>query len=40
MNDIMKIAESPEESGFFVKNVRETIKNEANEQKAAFSVCC
>ena len=40
MNDIMKIVESPEESGFFVKNVRETIKNEANEQKAAFSVCC
>ena len=36
MNDIMKIVKSLEESGLLTKGVRETIKNEANEQKGGF----
>ena len=36
MNDIMKIAKSPEESGLLIKGVSETIKNEAKEQKRGF----
>ena len=37
MNDIMKIVKSLEESGLLVKVVSEIIKNEAKEQKGAFS---
>ena len=33
MNDIMEIAKSFEESGLLIKDVCETIKNEAKEQK-------
>ena len=33
MNDIMKIVKSLKESGLLIKAVRETIKNEAKEQK-------
>ena len=36
MNDIMKISKSLEESCLFIKGVRETIKNEAKEQKGWF----
>ena len=36
MEDIMKIIKSLEESGLFVKEVSETIKNERNEQKEGF----
>ena len=36
MNDIMKIVSSLEESGLLIKGVRETIKNEAKEQKGGF----
>ena len=36
MNDIMKIVESVEESGFFIKGITETFKNEAKEQKEGF----
>ena len=32
MNDIMKIVKSLEESGILLKDVKETIKNEAKEQ--------
>ena len=32
MNDIMKIVKSLEESGLIIKDVSETIKNEAKEQ--------
>ena len=39
MNDITKIVKSLEESGLLIKGVSETIKNEAKEQKANFSVC-
>ena len=39
MNDIMKIVKSLEESGLLIKDVSETIKNEANEQKGHFSEC-
>ena len=35
-NDIMKIVESLEESGLLVKDLSETIKNEAKEQKGGF----
>ena len=38
MNDILKIIKSLEESRLLVKDVCETIKNEAKEQKV-FSVC-
>ena len=33
MNDIKKIINSLEESGLLIKDVSETIKNEAKEQK-------
>ena len=36
MNDIMKIVKSLEESGLLINRVRETIKNEAKEQKGGF----
>ena len=36
MNDIMKIIKSLEESGLSIKNISETIKNEAKEQKRGF----
>ena len=36
MNDIMKIVKSLEESGFLIKGVSKTIKNEAKEQKGGF----
>ena len=36
MNDIMKIAKSLEESGLLIKDVSETIKIEAKEQKGRF----
>ena len=38
MNDIMKIVKSLEESGILIKGVKETIKNEAKEQKVGFLV--
>ena len=36
MNDIMKIVESLKESGLLIKDVKETIKNKAKEQKRGF----
>ena len=36
MNDIMNIVKSLEESGLLIKNVSQTIKNEAKEQKGGF----
>ena len=36
MNDNMKIVKSLEESGLLVKGMRETVKNEAKEQKGWF----
>ena len=36
MNDIIKIVKYFEESGLLLKGVRETIKNEAKEQKSRF----
>ena len=36
MNDVMKIVKSLEEPGLLVKGVRETINNEAKEQKTGF----
>ena len=36
MEDIKKIAKSLEESGLLIKGIRETIKNEAKEQKGRF----
>ena len=36
MEDIMKIIKLLEESGLFVKEISETIKNERNEQKEGF----
>ena len=36
MNDIMKIIKSFDESGFLIKDVNETIKNEAKEQERRF----
>ena len=36
MNDIIKTIKSLEESGLLIKGVCETIKNEAEEQKAGF----
>ena len=36
MNYIMKIVKSLEESGFLIKGVSGTIKNEAKEQKKGF----
>ena len=39
MNDIMKIVKSLEESGFLIKGVNETKKNEAKEQKEGLLSC-
>ena len=36
MSHIMKIVKSLEESGLLIKGIRETIKNEAKEQKGGF----
>ena len=36
MNDIMKIVKSLEESGLLIKDLSESIKNEANKQKGGF----
>ena len=36
MNDIMKIIKSHEESGLLIKDIRETIKNVAKEQRGGF----
>ena len=36
MNDIVKIVKSLEESSLLIKEVSETIKNEAKEQKWVF----
>ena len=36
MNDVIKIDNSFEESGLLTKSNRETIKNEAKEQKGGF----
>ena len=36
MNDLTKIVESLKESGLLIKDVSETIKNEAKEQKGGF----
>ena len=36
MNDSMKIVKSLEEFGLFIKDVSQTIKNEAKEQKGGF----
>ena len=36
MNDIIKIIKSPKESGLLMRDVSETIKNEAKEQKGGF----
>ena len=36
MGDIMKVVKSLEESGLLIKGVKETIKNEAKEQKRGF----
>ena len=39
MNVIMKIVDYLEESGFLIKGVSETIKNEAKNEKVDFSDC-
>ena len=36
MNDIIKIMKSPKESGLLMRDISETIKNEAKEQKEGF----
>ena len=36
MNDITKLVKSLEGSGLLTKGIRETIKNEAKDQKAGF----
>ena len=36
VNDIMKIVKSLEESGLFINDVSETIKNEAKKHKGGF----
>ena len=36
MNDIIKIIKFPKESGLLMRDVSETIKNEAKEQKGGF----
>ena len=38
MNDIMKIVKSLEDSGLLIKDVDETVKNEAKEQKGGFLI--
>ena len=39
MNVIMKIVDYLEESGFLIKGVSETIKNEAKNENVDFSDC-
>ena len=39
MNGIMKIVKSLEESGLLTKGVSRTIKSDAKNKKADFSVC-
>ena len=39
MKDILNTVKSLEDSGLLLKGVRETIKNEAKEQKGGFLVC-
>ena len=39
MDNLMKIVESPEESGLLIKGVSERNKNEAESKKVDFSVC-
>ena len=39
MKDILKRVISLEDSGLLLEGVRETIKNEAKEQKGVFLVC-
>ena len=36
MDDIMKIVKSPDDAGLMIKEVCETIKDEAKEQKGGF----
>ena len=36
MDDIMKIVKSLEKSGSLIKDVSQTMENEANEQKSGF----
>ena len=36
MNDIIKIIKSPKEPGLLMRDVSETIKNEAKERKGGF----
>ena len=36
MNDTMKIFKSLEESGLFIKDINETVKNKVKEQKGGF----
>ena len=36
MDDILKIVQSPEDSGVLLKGVSETIQNEAKEQRGGF----
>ena len=36
INDIIKVVKSLEESGWLIKDVSKTIKNEAEEQKGGF----
>ena len=39
INDIMKIVKSAQESELLIKDINETIKNEAKGQKGGFSEC-
>ena len=39
INDIIKIVKSLEDSGWLLKGVTETLKNEVKEQKGGFLVC-
>ena len=38
MNDITKFVKSLEESGFLIKEVSKTVKNEAREEEVCYSV--
>ena len=39
MKDIIKIVKSLEDSALLLKEVRETVQNEAKEQKKDFLIC-
>ena len=39
MKDIIKIVKSLEDSTLLLKEVRETVQNEAKEQKKDFLIC-